>query len=286
MVFVPPLSESEIQLAFGLPRFSGLAALSSGGQGVVFRAVAGAHHPHLSVGEASAFKVFAAGSQRERAEREVSALRSMECESLVRVIDHGVISLRGDECIYLETEFIEGEPLDSRLQRGPLTPVEVAQIVHDVAAAIDVMWRSQIVHRDIKPANIMLRPNGHAVVIDLGVARHTDRTSLTPMNQTLGTLGYLSPEQARAVRTLSCKSDIFALGIVAQQALLGRHPTNRDQSLVMQGLSGTFAWAPGTPVEFWRTIDSMLNAHAPRRPLPRSIVSDMLIAIQALRTSP
>lgn len=286
MVFVPSLTESEIHASLGLPRFSSLAALSAGGQGVVFRAVADSRHPHLPAGEVSAFKVFAAGSQRERAEREVNALRSISCDSLVRVVDHGVIQLRGQDCIYLETEFIDGEPLDRRLQLGPLRPIDVAQIVEDVALAIDAMWSAQIVHRDIKPANIMLRPNGRAVVIDLGVARHTDRTSLTPINQTLGTMGYLSPEQARTVRSLSCKSDVFALGIVAQEGLLGRHPTNRDQSRLLQGLSGTAALAPGAPPQFWRTIDAMLVARAHTRPLPRAIVADMRTAIQLLQSNP
>jgi serine/threonine protein kinase len=121
----------------------------------------------------------------------------------------------------------------------------------------------------------MLRPDGHAVVIDLGVARHTSQTTLTAQGHSLGTVGYLAPEQARAVKALSCKCDIFALGLTAQQALLGRHPTNGNQHALTNGLGGTAALVAGLPQDFTDAIDSTLHAHPHRRPHPRALMSDM-----------
>src|SRR5205823_12550809 len=118
----------------------------------------------------------------------------------------------------------------------------------------------------LKPYNIMLRPDGQAVLIDLGVARHIALDSLTTYGKTWGTEGYLSPEQARIVRSLTCKSDVFALGVVVQESLLGRHPTARHQQQLVAGGPATASLQAGLPTEFIALVDRMVHRDPVRRP--------------------
>ena len=217
--FDPPLAPAEIDVA--LPaRYQRIDVLKSGGQGAVFRVEFGPNQERPA-GTPVALKIYYADQLEERTEREVDALKQIQVASLVRFVATGRITIRGLPCIWLETAFIEGEPLAAVIGRGPLSISQTATIAHDVAAALDELWARRIVHRDVKPDNIMVQADGHAVLIDLGVARHIELDSLTTYGKTWGTEGYLSPEQSRAVRTLTCKSDVFALGVVVQECLLG-----------------------------------------------------------------
>src|SRR5208283_2542209 len=89
---------------------------------------------------------------------------------------------------------------------------------------------------DIKPSNIMLRDAGGAVLIDLGAARHLEADyGDADVRKPFGTKGYFSPEQARGARALTCASDVFSLGVVMMQSLMGRHPTEYHQSALADG---------------------------------------------------
>jgi eukaryotic-like serine/threonine-protein kinase len=261
--FTPPLTTEEVAAAFG-GRFSTVEPLAAGGQGAVFRAT--------SPGETGgvALKVYFEDQVEERTRREVNALRAMRGPTIVRLVDEGHCHIRGAKCIYIATTFIEGETLATALARGPLLPGEVARIGHDIALAIDEMWQQRVVHRDIKPANIMLTTAGGAVLIDLGLARHLALTSLTSKGKTWGTEGYFSPEQARGLG-LTCRSDIFALGVSLQESLLGRHPTSRRQRDLLSGGPLTASLRPKIPPELVTVIDEMVARSPINRPMPKAV---------------
>ncbi|MBP9896930.1 MAG: serine/threonine protein kinase [Gemmatimonadales bacterium] len=241
--------------------------LKTGGQGAVFRAT------RIESSQDVALKVYSASHVEERTEREVDALRRLRGDHIVTLLESGNCIIRGTPCVWLETEFIDGEPLSTAIHRGPLEPAHVAAIVCDISAAIESMWALRVVHRDIKPDNIMIRPDGRAVLIDLGIARHVDLDSLTTVGMAWGTQGYLSPEQCRAVHSLSCKSDVFGLGVVAQEALVGRHPTARHQPTLISGGPSTVSLRPGTAAQLTAIIDRMVHRDPLRRPLPAEIIS-------------
>jgi len=271
--FDPPLTSAEVQAAFA-GRYAKLDALKSGGQGAVFHGTVG---PGQSVpaGTELALKIYYADQVEERTEREISALQRIRAPSLVRLVGTGRLDIRGLPCVWLETALIEGQCLAPRINGATLSVPEVSTIAHDVALAIEAIWDDRIVHRDIKPDNIMVTPAGRGVLIDLGVARHTALSSLTTYGKTWGTDGYLSPEQAQARRSLTCKSDIFALGIVTQEALLGRHPTNRRQAVLASGGPATNALRNGLPPEFVALVDRMVHREPVLRPLPREVADGM-----------
>jgi serine/threonine protein kinase len=271
--FDPPLAPAEIDVAFPA-RYQRIDVLKSGGQGAVFRVEFGPNQEQPA-GKPVALKIYYADQLEERTEREVDALKQIRVASLVRFVATGRITIRGLPCIWLETAFIEGEPLAAVIGRGPLSTSQTATIAQDVAAALDELWARRIVHRDVKPDNIMVRADGHAVLIDLGVARHIELDSLTTYGKTWGTEGYLSPEQSRAVRTLTCKSDVFALGVVVQECLLGRHPTARRQQPLVAGGPATIAMQQGLPTDFSVLVDRMVHRDPVRRPTPADVVTSM-----------
>jgi two-component system LytT family response regulator len=132
---------------------------------------------------------------------------------------------------FLAMEYVEGAPLSSRIVEGPLKVTEILQIGLQVADALDDAHSKGIVHRDIKPANLMVTPRGHVKVLDFGLAkldagpaRKVDETQLlTTAGLVLGTVQYMSPEQALG-REVDQRTDIFSLGVVIYEMATGRLP--------------------------------------------------------------
>jgi len=271
--FDPPLLPDEVDHA--LPgRYRAIQVLKSGGQGAVFRVEAGVDHPEPP-GTPLALKIYAADQLEERTDREIDTLSHLHVDTLVEFVGTGRVTVRGLPCVWLETTFIEGEPLSSILQRGPLPVPQIARIASDIGVVLDRLWERRIVHRDVKPDNIMLRADGRAILIDLGIARYVEMDSLTTAGKTWGTVGYFSPEQFRAVRALTCKSDVFALGVVVQECLLGRHPTARRQPQLVGGGPATAPLAPSLPADFCALVDRMVHRDPVRRPAPSEVVAGM-----------
>jgi serine/threonine protein kinase len=170
----------------------------------------------------------------------------------------------------------------------------VLVIGRDVSAAIAEIWSRRIVHGDIKPSNIMFRNSGDymtlaseasAVLIDLDAGRYLDqentRLTLRPSRsleygdnaaalEPLGTWGYFSPEQIRGVRALSCASDVFSLGVVMMQCLLGRHPTGYSQSALSDGIRASGGRLAAS-ADLLCTLDKMLWADPTFRPNPADL---------------
>jgi len=270
MRFDPPLTQQEVENAFA-GSFQQIASIQVGGQGVVFKAltVTGA------AAAAVALKIYHPDQLDERSAREVRALRAIQGETIVRLHEAGSRVIRGQKCPYVATSYVEGEVLSKVIERGPLGITHVARVGHDIALAIDLLWGPRIVHRDIKPSNIMMAVSGRAILIDLGLARHLSLTSLTTSGKTWGTEGYLSPEHAQAVKQLSCKSDVFALGIVMQECLLAHHPTNRRQAPLVDGGVSTTNLRAGLPENLVRLIDAMVSKRAFKRPSPSTIAQQL-----------
>jgi serine/threonine protein kinase len=217
-------------------------------------------------------------------QREVTALENLSHPTLARLIEQGYCDVAGKHTRYIAYEFIEGQTLSQLLKGGPLLEYEVLPIARDVAAGIAAIWSRGIVHGDIKPSNIMLRDSGNAVLIDLGAARYLEDDaapkSLRPVSyfsrervrqsKPLGTMGYFSPEQARGKKLLSCASDVFSLGVVMLQCLLGRHPTDYRQSELADGIKASGGRLAAS-ASMLRILDRMLSANPSARPDPTTL---------------
>jgi serine/threonine protein kinase/TolB-like protein/cytochrome c-type biogenesis protein CcmH/NrfG len=128
---------------------------------------------------------------------------------------------------YIAMEYVEGETLRDRIKKGPLKADEALGIVNQVAAGLGEAHVKGVVHRDIKSANIMVTAKGQAKVMDFGLAKLRGGSSLTKSQTTLGTVAYMSPEQARG-DVLDERTDIWSLGVVLYEMLTGELPFKGD----------------------------------------------------------
>ena len=128
---------------------------------------------------------------------------------------------------YMAMEYVEGETLRDKIHKGPLKSEEALAIVGQVASGLAEAHRKGIIHRDIKSANIMVTDKGRAKVMDFGLAKLRGGTSLTKSQTTLGTVSYMSPEQARG-GDLDQRTDIWSLGVVLYETLTGKLPFRGD----------------------------------------------------------
>jgi serine/threonine protein kinase len=128
---------------------------------------------------------------------------------------------------YMAMEYVEGITLETRIKQGVLPEHEALKIVHEIASALDYVWRKfKIIHRDIKPSNIMLTSDHEVKLLDMGISRDlsVDSTTITNANIIIGTPHYMSPEQAENAPDIDCRSDIYALGVVLCEMLTGKPP--------------------------------------------------------------
>ncbi|WP_410809164.1 serine/threonine-protein kinase [Micromonospora sp. 067-2] len=167
---------------------------------------------------------------RFRAEARIMA--ALRHPGIVQVYDCGEDDLPdGGRADYLVMEFVDGEPLAKRIEAsGRLDVAETMSIVAQAAQALNAAHRGGIVHRDVKPSNLLVHEDGTVVLVDFGVARSTNITSITSTNAVPGTALYMAPEQA-AGRPVSSATDIYALGAVAYCCLTGSPPFTGDNPL-------------------------------------------------------
>jgi serine/threonine-protein kinase len=161
--------------------------------------------------------------------REARAAASLRSPHVVQILDHGV----DEGSPYIVMELLEGESLGERLQRrGALPAVEVAEILVQVARAVAKAHEMGIVHRDLKPDNIFIVHNDDAdlaKVLDFGIAKETGAnvglsSPGTRSGALMGTPVYMSPEQAEGTKQVDFRSDLWSLGVIAYECLLGRRP--------------------------------------------------------------
>ncbi|HWO26593.1 MAG TPA: protein kinase, partial [Kofleriaceae bacterium] len=211
-------------------RFEVQQQVGTGGMGRVFRA------RDLTSGDTVAVKVIADpnGQRPERFAREVELLAELVHPGIVRYIDHGQTPA-GE--LFLVMEWLDGEDLGARLQRGPLAISEAVKLASRVADALGAAHARGIVHRDLKPTNLFL-PGGQidqVKVIDFGIAQREGHSQLTRTGTLLGTPGFIAPEQARNHRATDARADVFTLGCVLFQCLTGAPPFEGDSPIAVLG---------------------------------------------------
>ena len=159
----------------------------------------------------------------ERFLKEIELTASLQHPNILPLFDSG----SAEGLLFYVMPFIEGETLRARLTREHQLPIpEAVRIAKEVASALDYAHRQHVIHRDIKPENILLH-DGRALVADFGIALAASRAGGERMTETglsLGTPVYMSPEQAMGEREITARSDVYALGAVTYEMLLGDPP--------------------------------------------------------------
>ncbi|OKQ57236.1 serine/threonine-protein kinase StkP [Streptococcus pneumoniae] len=185
-------------------------------------------------GEEVAVKVLRTNYQTDpiavaRFQREARAMADLDHPHIVRITDIG----EEDGQQYLAMEYVAGLDLKRYIKEHyPLSNEEAVRIMGQILLAMRLAHTRGIVHRDLKPQNILLTPDGTAKVTDFGIAVAFAETSLTQTNSMLGSVHYLSPEQARGSKA-TVQSDIYAMGIIFYEMLTGHIPYDGDSAVTI-----------------------------------------------------
>jgi serine/threonine protein kinase len=226
--------------------------------------------------------------------QEAKAASSLNHPNIITIHEIGQI----DGVHYIATEFIDGQTLKLRMKLGRLEFAEVLDVSIQVASALEAAHAAGLVHRDIKPENIMLRLDGYVKVLDFGLAKLTEKSNQskgsevdtmvrghTKPGTVLGTVDYMSPEQARG-KELDQRTDVFSLGIVLYEMAAGRMPftaaTSIDTlvSILEKEPAPLDEYAPEVPAEFQRIISKALRKDREER---YQTIKDLLIDLKTLK---
>jgi serine/threonine-protein kinase len=199
--------------------------LGGGGMGVVYRA------EDTRLGRTVALKFLSPELTRDpRAkQRFINEARTASQLDHPNICTIHEIEETGDGQLFLVLSCYDGETVRDRLDKGPMPVDEAVGLALHVARGLQRAHDKGIVHRDIKPANIFLTDDGRAKILDFGLAKLAGQTRLTRVGGTMGTVAYMSPEQARGA-DLGPQTDIWSLGVVLYEALSGRSPFPGDRA--------------------------------------------------------
>ena len=203
-----------------------LEELGRGGMAIVYRAREKALDRDVAIKVLPARLVIDKGFV-ERFEHEARTAAKLEHPNIVPIYRVGRAG-PNSEVIYFVMKLLRGQSLSSVMaERGKLDPADVRRILTETASALNYAAKSNVVHRDIKPDNIMLDSEGRCVVTDFGIAKAPGGQQTTA-GTSLGTPRYMSPEHAMG-QQLDGRSDMYSLGIVAYQCLVGKAPFEADE---------------------------------------------------------
>lgn len=252
-------------LGAGLPAISGYqvqAEIGRGGMGVIYRAL------QVATRRTVALKVmlaapFASEMARRRFAREVELAARLDHPGIVRVLESGTVAAQP----YYAMDYVEGLRLDRYLAEVGLAVPEILKLFIAVCAAVDHAHQHGVIHRDLKPGNVLVDEGGQPHVLDFGLAKAVDQSdasqtlsgTLSSPGQVLGTLGYLSPEQAAGnTAEIGTRTDVYALGVMLFEALTGRLPIDLSgrPSEVIQRIQEA---PPIPPTQLSRRVDAELE---------------------------
>lgn len=185
-------------------------------------------------GEVLACKVIIKAGEPERFQREVAALERLQSPRVVRVLGKGELTTADDgrEHPYLLSEFVDGGDVRQNLvANGPPDDASLRAFLMAVLDGLEALHAADIVHRDLKPENVILRGAQweDPVIIDLGLSRLVDLSSVTVYPWAGGTWPYMAPEQLRAERA-TVRTDLWAIAVIAGELAMGTHPFWRGEA--------------------------------------------------------
>jgi len=288
------LADKEVELTQGqtVGSYTVLSFIGSGGMGEVYLA------QDRRLNRKVALKILPTSFTKDidrlrRFKREAQAVSALNHPNIITIYEIQEF----DSTHIIATEFVEGETLRQRLGRSTPSLSESLHIAIQVADAVSAAHKAGIIHRDIKPENVMIRPDGYVKVLDFGLAKSTETTARIPRPEDstkrletgsgviLGTVGYMSPEQARA-QAIDARSDIFNLGVMLYEMVTGQKPfageTTSDvlAAILKSDPTPITETTPDAPPELSRIINKSIRKDREER---YQVVKDLLLDLKSLK---
>jgi len=293
------IAEAQPALAVGqvVGHYQVIAPLGKGGMGEVYLA----SDTHLD--RKAALKLLPAGltGNKDRLHRFIQEAKTASALNHPNIITIHEIG-QADGAHFIATEFIDGQTLRLRMARARMGLPDILDVAIQVASALQAAHAAEIIHRDIKPENIMLRPDGYVKVLDFGLAKLTEKfrqtnsiptdsaiatkvKAYTEPGTVMGTVNYMSPEQARG-HVLDPRTDVFSLGVVMYEMAAGRMPFAGETaidtlvSILEKEPPPLDQYAPDVPAELQRIIGKTLRKDREER---YQTSKDLLLDLKSLK---
>ncbi len=258
-------------------RYQIIEDLGQGGMGHVFKAL------DTRTGEKIAIKVLRTGLEAdgrtlERFGHELTAARRISHRNVCRMFDLGEDGGR----LYITMEFVPGEDLKSILRMmGAMSPAQAVAVAVQICDGLEEAHRLGVVHRDLKPANVLVDKDGHARIMDFGIARSVRSRGITDTGTMVGTPDYMSPEQTEG-RDVDGRADLYSLGVMLFEMVTGQLPFEGDTALAValkhksERPPDPKSVVPGLPSDLSKIILKCLEKDRSRRyPSARDLRADL-----------
>jgi serine/threonine protein kinase/tetratricopeptide (TPR) repeat protein len=201
-----------------------ISKLGEGGMGVVYKAEDKKLDRHVAI-KFLPHHLQANPEAKKRFIHEAKAASALEHPNICAVYE---INETPDQQMYMVMPSYDGQSLQDRINDGPVSVDEALEFVEQIASGLAKAHARGIVHRDIKPGNIFVTEDGHLKILDFGLAKLAGQTKITRTGTTVGTVSYMSPEQAQG-EEIEASSDVFSLGVLLYQLLTGHLPFAAEQ---------------------------------------------------------
>ncbi|MFL6465277.1 MAG: protein kinase domain-containing protein [Bryobacteraceae bacterium] len=284
----PSAADSALRAGRNLGPYRILKHLGAGGMGHVYLAL------HTRLGRHVALKFLppdltADKEMLRRLEEEARTASRLNHPNILTIHDIG--QLEGEH--YIDSEYVDGATLRSAIERDVIDPATAIDIASQVLSALIAAHSAGVIHRDLKPGNIMIRPDGYIKVIDFGLAKNTRRSSgstwtdtITRFGSIVGTVDYMSPEQARG-DPVDHRTDLWSLGVVLYEMVTNRRPFDGDTEnhVIVNILDKPVPQmrdVPDLPVGLSKVIGRALAKNPDER---YQTAREMLTDLQAIRRS-
>jgi serine/threonine-protein kinase len=217
--FIVPIEVAKARF----PDFEFVEALTPSAQKAAF-------HVRRS-GKDYCLKIIAPTQTLERVQREVLAMQALDHPNIVKVVEYEYSVKDGEASHYIVEEFIAGDDLSAHMTPGRGWSIDkIVEIFGPLCDGLAALEAAKIVHRDLKPSNVRIRSDNSPVIVDFGLARVLDMSSITATvdGAMFGTPRYFAPEQLRGTKhDIDHRTDLYALGVLIYEAAVGHHPTLR-----------------------------------------------------------
>ena len=258
-----------------------LEKLGGGGMGVVYKA------QDTKLDRTVALKflpahLLADKEAEQRFNSEAKAASSFDHPNICTIYDIGKTD---DDQSFIVMAYYKGETLKKKIERGPFKIEEAIDIVSQVAEGLKRAHKKGIVHRDIKPANIFITNDGIAKILDFGLVKVSTQTQLTVIGTTMGTVGYMSPEQTKG-EEVDHRTDIWSLGIILYEMVTGKSPFKGeyDQAIMYSILNENpqpiTGLRTGVPMELERIVNKALIKNQEER---YQNIADILVDLKNIK---